>query len=288
MKNFIKQKPVLTYFILTFIISWSGVIVMSFFMGMPTTSKQFEEVGPLALIPFLLGPTIVSLILTGLIHGKAGFNELKSRFLRWRMNIGWYAFAVFMLPLLLSIILLILSQFSSDFIPKIITENNKINLILMGVASGLIGGGLFEEMGWTGFATPKLRSRYSIFKTGLIIGTLWGAWHFLPVFWGCGDVNGKLDWALLLPGLFFHYAGLIPYRILLIWLHERTNSLIPVMLMHASLTANAFFILNISKNGYPLFIYYLFLAIALWIVVGIIFSQKKWVILKSLHMKKKI
>jgi membrane protease YdiL (CAAX protease family) len=274
MKTFIKQKPVLTYFILTFIISWSGVIIMSFFMGMPTTSKQFEEIGPIALIPFLLGPTVVSLFLIGFIHGKSGFHELKSRFLRWKINIGWYVFSVLMLPVLLSIILLILSQFSSDFIPKIITESDKLSLIIIGIATGLIGGGLLEEIGWTGFATPKLRSRYSVFKTGLIIGVLWGVWHFLPVFWGSGDINGKLDWSLLLPGLFCHYAVLIPYRIILVWLYDHTNSLIPVMLMHASLTTFSFFILNISKSGYPLFIYYLFLAMALWIIVGIIFSKK--------------
>lgn len=285
MKNFIKQKPVLMYFILTFIISWSGVIIMSFFMGMPTTSKQFEEIGPIALIPFLLSPSVVSLFLTGFIHGKAGFHKLKSRFLRWKINIGWYIFAFLMLPILLSIILLILSQFSSDFIPKIVTENDKISLIVVGITIGLIGGGLLEEIGWTGFATPKLRSHYSIFKTGLIIGFLWGAWHFLPVFWGCGDMNGKLDWTLLLPGLFFHYAGLIPYRIIIVWLHEHTNSLIPAILMHASLTTYLFFILNISKNGYPLFIYYLFLAIALWVIVGIIFSKTK-ILSKPAHIKK--
>jgi ABC-type molybdate transport system permease subunit len=70
-KTFIQHKPILTYFILTFIISWAGIILASFFMGMPTTSKQFEEDGPLALMPLLLGPTVVSLILTGIVHGKA-------------------------------------------------------------------------------------------------------------------------------------------------------------------------------------------------------------------------
>lgn len=250
-------------------------MIMSFFMGMPTTSKQFEEIGPIALIPFLLGPTVVSLFLTGCIHGKSGFHELKSKFLRWKINIGWHVFAVLMLPVLLSIILLILSQFSSDFIPKIITENNKISLITMGVVTGLIGGGLLEEIGWTGFATPKIRSHCSTLKTGLILGFLWGVWHFLPVFWGSGDINGKLDWALFLPGLFSHYAVLIPYRILLVWLYDQTNSLIPVILMHASLTTFSLFILNISKGGYPLFIYYVFLAMTLWIIVGMIFSKKQ-------------
>lgn len=274
MKKVIKQYPVLAYFILTFIISWSGVIIVSFFMGMPTTSTQFEEIGPIALIPFLVGPTVVSLLLTGVIYGKPGFHELKSRLFRWKINIKWYAFSILMVPALLCIILFILSHFSSDFIPVLITEENRMSLIIMGVLTGLIGGGLFEEIGWTGFVTPKLRFRDSIFKTGLIIGVLWGAWHFLPVFWGSGDINGKIDWNQFLPGLFSHYAVLIPFRIILVWVHEHTNSLIPVMLMHSSLTTFLLFILRLSKGGYTLFIFYLVVAVSLWIIVGIVLGKK--------------
>jgi membrane protease YdiL (CAAX protease family) len=280
MKNIIKQQPVFTYFMLTFIVSWSGVIIVSFFLGMPTTSKQFETIGPIALIPFLLGPTAVSLFLTGWLYGKSGFHELKSRCLRWKIHPGWYVLAVFMLPVLLSLILLLLSQFSSDFIPNIITEHDRISLIITGALTGLIGGGLLEEIGWTGFVTPELRARYSILKTGLILGFLWGVWHFLPVLWGSGDIHGELDWAAFLPGLFSHYAVLIPYRILLVWVHDRTNSLIPVMLMHASLTAFLLFVFRLSKGGYPGLIYYLFLAMALWGIVAIIFRGKNEASLK--------
>jgi hypothetical protein len=98
MKNFIRQKPVVAYFIFTFILSWSGIIIVSFFMGMPTTSKQFAEAGPIALIPLLLGPTIVSLFMTGSISGRQGFRELGSRLLKWKINAKWYAFAILTLP----------------------------------------------------------------------------------------------------------------------------------------------------------------------------------------------
>ncbi len=269
MKGFIQKKPVLAYFILTFVISWSGVLAISFFMGMPATSTHFNETGPLALIPFLLGPTVVSLFLTGFVNGKPGLRELRSRFLRWRINIGWYVFAVLLTPVLLSVILFVLSLFSSGFIPKIITEDEKTSLVITGVITGLVGGGLFEEIGWTGFATPQLRSRYGILRTGLVIGFLWGLWHLLPVLWGSGDVDGKLDWALFLPGLFSHYAVLVPYRILLVWLHERTGSLIPVIIMHASLTCFLLFILNIPGGGFSLFVYYLAVSLALWVVVAL-------------------
>jgi hypothetical protein len=39
--------------------------------------------------------------------------------------------------------------------------------------------GFFEELGWTGFATPRLRLRHGFLATGLIVGVPWGAWHLL-------------------------------------------------------------------------------------------------------------
>ena len=48
--------------------------------------------------------------------------------------------------------------------------------------STLLGGPLFEEPGWRGFALPRLESRYGPLKGTLILGVLWSAWH-LPFFW---------------------------------------------------------------------------------------------------------
>ena len=50
----------------------------------------------------------------------------------------------------------------------------------------VVPGMLFEELGWTGFATPTLRRRNRVLATGLIVGVLWGAWHFLVTLWGSG------------------------------------------------------------------------------------------------------
>jgi membrane protease YdiL (CAAX protease family) len=208
--------------------------------------------------------------MTGICHGRDGLYNLKSRFLNWRMNIAWYLMAMLAVPVALSAILLVLSSFSDVYTPKIITEGNHLNLVITGILTGLLGGGLFEEVGWTGFAVPELRKKYNITDTGLILGFFWGLWHFLPVWWGSGDINGKTDWILFLPGLFSHYAVLVPFRVILVWLHDRTQSLIPVILMHASLTAFILFVLNISATGLPLFVYNACFSGVLFIAVAII------------------
>jgi membrane protease YdiL (CAAX protease family) len=264
---FNKRNRVLTYFALTFAISWGGVLILGAPSGMPTTSEQFDKLWPIVFLPYFLGPSIASILLTGLVYGRAGFRELLSRLLRWRVGARWYAVALLTAPLLIIPILFVLSLTSSVYLPGILTTVDRIGLILSGIVVGLFFGGLLEETGWTGFAVPGLRRCYGYFTTGLIVGFLWGVWHFLPTYWGSGDSYGAFSLSLFLPPCLF-YIGVLPaYRVLMVWVYERTKSLFVSMLMHASLTANTLFILSPLAIGIPLMIYYLILAAALWVVV---------------------
>jgi membrane protease YdiL (CAAX protease family) len=47
--------------------------------------------------------------------------------------------------------------------------------------STLLGGPLFEEPGWRGYALPMLETRFNPFLASLILGVIWSAWH-LPFF----------------------------------------------------------------------------------------------------------
>jgi membrane protease YdiL (CAAX protease family) len=267
-KAFIKCHPVLTYFVLTFVISWGGVLILGAPSGMPTTQEQFKTLWPIVFLPYLLGPLISSILLTGIIYGRDGFRELLSRLLRWRVNLQWYAVALLTAPLTTLAILFSLSLTSSAYLPAIFTTDDKPALLLTGIAVGLIGGGLMEEPGWTGFSVPRLRLQYSFLSTGLITGILWGVWHFLPTYWGSGDSSGALDLLLFLPPCIF-YIGVLPaYRVLMVWVYDRTSSLLVAMFMHASLTASSLFILSPSATGVSLMIYYLILTAAVWVVVA--------------------
>lgn len=275
MKKFIVQNRVTSYFICTFLVSWIGILLLALQTGIPATEKDFNRLLPIAMIPYLLGPCIVSLALTAIIDGKKGIKELLKYLTNWKFKPIWYMISFITLPILSVFILFLLSRFSDDFIPDILTTDNKFNLILIGLVYGIIGGGILEELGWSGFAVPKLRQKYSILKTGIIVGLFWGVWHFLPVIWGCGDESGKLMLSMFLPGLFFHYAGLIPFRIIMVWVLDSTKSLLGAIIMHATLTAFTFFILNISKFGIPLFIYYTCLAASFWIIVAYLILKKE-------------
>jgi membrane protease YdiL (CAAX protease family) len=196
-KDFIKNNPVPMYFIMTFAISWGGVIlVMSGFGGIPTTKEQFAAQLPVAILAMLGGPSFAGLLMTGLVNGRAGLRDLLSRLLKWRVSFQWYAIALLTGPLVLMATLLALSLTSPVYLPGIFTTDDMASRLLFGIVAALAGG-FFEELGWTGFAVPRLRLRYSILTTGLIVGVLWGAWHLLPHdFWAARISSGELPLAL--------------------------------------------------------------------------------------------
>ena len=264
----IRSHPTLTYFALAFAVSWGGVLIVVGPGGIPGTPEQTERLFPFAFLAMLAGPSAAGILLTGLVHGTAGFRELSSRLLRWRAGARWYAVALLTAPLLATAVLLALSLSSPTFLPGIFVSDDKASLLQLGIVVGL-GAGFFEELGWTGFAVPRLRLRHAVLATGLIVGAPWGAWHFLVNVWASSTSSGGLSLAVYLPLVLLSLlVGVLPaYRVLMVWVYDRTGSLLVAMLMHASLTASSL-ILRPLATGARLWAYDLVLAAALWVVVA--------------------
>jgi membrane protease YdiL (CAAX protease family) len=223
---------VLTYFALVFALSWGAMLLLTGGLGpIGTTDPRFLFVALTA----PLAPAIVGLLLTGLVAGQAGYQDLLARLVRWRVSVRWYAVALLTAPLLTATaaILFALALRSTEFLPAILTTPDPLRLLLTGVLGGLVAG-FCEELGWTGFAIPRLRLRYGVVVTGLLVGVVWGAWHF-PLFRAGDSFSGALPLALLLVQLF---AWLPAYRVLMVWVYDRTGSLLVAVLMHATLVAN--------------------------------------------------
>jgi hypothetical protein len=179
----------------------------------------------------------------------------------------WYAAALLLGPLLVAAVLFGLSLGSPVFLPGIVTTDDRVALLLFGLAWGLIGGGVLEELGWTGFAVPRLRLRYGALATGLIVGLLWGAWHFLIAFWASSALAGGQSLAIFVAGFLAFYVVALPaYRVLMVWVYDRTASLLVAMLMHAFLSASTLILQPQTTAGH--LTWNLLLAAALWAIVA--------------------
>ena len=267
-QRFARTHPAATYFGLVFAISWGGILALTARGGIPGTPDRVAKQMPYVLVALFAGPSLAGLVCTALVHGRAGLRDLLRRGLRWRASPSEYAAALLTAPLLVAGVLLALSAVSAQYSPGIVHAQDRAALVAFGVAWGLVGGGFLEELGWTGFAVPTLRRRHGPFATGVIIGVLWGAWHYLISYWASGTPEGKLSLPGFLPGMVFYVASLPAYRVLMGWLHDRNQSLSLAMLMHASFSA-AMLILQPSALDLAAGVTWnLVLAAALWAVVG--------------------
>jgi hypothetical protein len=130
--------------------------------------------------------------------------------------------------------------------------------------------GLFEELGWTGFAVhTKLKRGCDILSTGLIVGFLFGVWNLPVVFLMSGTPSGAggLSLAIFLPATLLTW--LPTYRVLMAWVYDRTGSLLLSMLMYSSLIAFWRILTPLALSGLTLVTYYLIITAAMWIIIAV-------------------
>ena len=224
MKRIIQAHPVIAYFVLTYTISWLGallVVAPSLLRGQPLGQLQ----GILMFPALLLGPSVCGVALTALLDGRAGVKALFGRMACWRVGGQWWAVALLLPPVvILATLFSMRAVLGPVFTPHVFPY---------GAAFGLLAG-LLEEIGWTGFAFPRMRDQRGPLAASLILGPLWGLWH-LPVidFLGAAWPHGAF-WA---PFALAFIAAMSAMRVLICWVVTSTGSLLLAQLMHASSTA---------------------------------------------------
>ena len=256
LKNFVERHPALSYFTLVYLITWGAILLIV--RGLDSSGGTDPTVRTaIVSLPLLVAPGLVGITLTAFLEGKAGIRAMFSRMTHWRVGIGWYAVALGLMPILLLAILYGLTLLVSPaFAPA---------LSLLGLAG--IAAGYLEEIGWTGFVTPRLMSRWSPFKAGLILGLLWGFWHGLADYSIRGDTLGTF-WPITFS-LFF--LPLTAWRILMVWVYDNTHSGHVAQLMHFSYTGSlALFVPLAAISHMQDALVYALLMVVLWIFVAFI------------------
>ena len=269
------MRLVLTYYVVTFVISWGGLMtVVGGPRGVLGTPGRFEALLPMVIMALLAGPIVSGILMTALAGGRAGLRELLARLLTWRVAGRWYAAALLVAPLAAMTIFLTLSLFSDTFVPAILAADDRVSCLVTGLATG-VAAGMFEELGWTGFAIPNLRRRYGVFATGLIVGWLWAVWHIVPALWlgySSGTLRGTLS---LVSYLADPFLFLMVFRVLMVWVYDRTGSLLVAMLMHMSLTSSARIITPAGIVGAPLITFGVVWAVVMWSLVALLVGRDR-------------
>lgn len=226
MLPWIKKNALVFYFLLAMLISWSIELPL-----VAATRGWFSAPIPFA-IHYLasFGPMLSAFLTTALVNGKEGLRELGQRIIRWRVGNQWIAFS-FISPFILFSIAAGINYLVSGSWPDLcrLGEVNYLPNLGAGVfILWLATFGLGEEIGWRGFALPRLQRNHTAFSATLILGVLWMVWH-LPAFF-YHETYLTMEW-FLLPGMLI---GLLFGGVLFTWLYNSTEgSVLMVAIWHA-------------------------------------------------------
>ena len=180
--------------------------------------------------------SLAGIILTAVVSGKAGLRKMFRRLFIWRVNIGWWVFALLAFALLYLGGLVLAAIFSGST-PSLNLTKPLYMFIPLFIMKFFLDAGLGEELGWRGFLLPRLQARYSALIASIIVGIVWGLWH-LPLFmlegmsptYEFGQAIGVIP-ALLAYTIFI----VIPYAILFTWMYNNTKgSLLLIFVFHSS------------------------------------------------------
>ena len=222
----VKEHPIITYFILAYAISW--IIVAP----LVASAQGFIDVS----VPFALhylndyAPLSAAIITAAIANGTDGLRELFQRITKWRVGLGWVLVAAFS-PLALFVIATgIVVVGMGDEPPDLSLLGTITYLPYLGWGGWIfwiLTAGIGEESGWRGYALPKLQGNMSALSATLIVTLLWVGWH-LPRFFYYG--NYMILGFSVLP-LAAH--GFLALAIVLTWLYNSTRgSILMAALFH--------------------------------------------------------
>jgi membrane protease YdiL (CAAX protease family) len=174
--------PLTSFFVLAYALSWlawSPWFLSEAGTGLlPFDGGRFSTL--LNIAALVLGPTLSALLVTGASDGREGVRRLLGRVVLWRVGLRWYAFVLLGISAIVLVSALVMpgafASFDASAVPSVL-----FLYVVAGLFFLFAGGPFFEEIGWRGFALPRLQGRYGPLGGTLILGVLWALWH-LPLF----------------------------------------------------------------------------------------------------------
>jgi membrane protease YdiL (CAAX protease family) len=205
------------FFLVTFAFTW---------LAWRTTSADRSGLLGIGGPVFLLGvfaPSLVAIALTALAEGRAGVGRLLARIGRWQVGASWYLLAIVYMAAI-KLLAALIHRVATGTWPRFGDTPWPLMFGAILLSTWTQAG---EEVGWRGYALPRLARHLGLGGASLLLGVIWALWH-LPLFFMPGTDSVGQSFPIYL----LHVTAL---SVAMAWLYWRTGgSLLLVMVMHAS------------------------------------------------------
>ena len=226
------NRALIGFFVLTFVLSWAvWVPVMTGSFGLPGITFP-----PAGLVGAIM-PGIAALVVAWRTHA---LRALVRQIAVWRVSWRWYAAAALVMPAMIAIVFFGSSALRGSWLPSPEVSLGAVAFMLVLQLPNTLG----EELGWRGFALPRLAARYGWLPAALVLGGIWAAWH-LPYWISAPNVH---QYGAMAVVLFF--AMPVSGSLFFAWIYRETHSVLLPWIAHlATNVAIAFMPLSSEQIG---------------------------------------
>ena len=201
-------------------------------------------------------PSLLALVMVLLMEGGKGAKALFLDQLVKPFGWGWFLVAILLFPLVGVVAVGLHSMFGGPSLEMRTTQLLPQLIVILVISLG-------EEFGWRGYLLPKLMQRYSALVASLILGVVWGLWHFPAALIGTGVPQD-------MPFLVFMVWVLVA-TLLMTWIYTNTGSVLLAILMHSMANATFNYLPLLPEFVGQLNTFHLFLA-----VLGVVAAAVAW------------
>lgn len=231
MKTCIRNHPILAFTIVAYLFSWACWLPV---LGDIQADLFGSGAGVVALLTLGgYGPTVAAVLLSTIIGGWPALRDLLRKLLVWRAGLRWY-FAVLLIgPVVYAGALYLYGAISG--------ETGAVNYGLLPwipviVLASIPFGPLGEELGWRGFALPRLDASYGFVGSSMMLGVIWTFWH-APLFWAATG-TAVSGFPVTVQSVSIFFLAVTGSSFIYTWVFRNTHgSVLMAVLLHLSLNA---------------------------------------------------
>lgn len=231
LRGYLESYPLTSFFVMAYLFSWA--VLIPFILSQWGIFPKTNTFDIFFFANAFAGPMLAACIMFRTLEGKESWKKVRKSILSTKVGLKWYLFTLIVIPAAMFLGMVIVNGEIPTF--RDLNFEFFITYLFSFVAIFFLGGPLPEEIGWRGFALPRLQSKFGPLKATLLLSVLWAFWH-LPHFLTAAQRGGPgSDLSLLYIHLPIFILLCLPISIILTWVYNCNHgNLFIVMLIHAS------------------------------------------------------